>query len=50
MEVAFIDMHALCNNLTPETYNITLNHEACIFNETTGKYDLNTVLINDVRT
>lgn len=50
MDVALLDMHTLCDNMTTENYNITPHHEACKFNETTGKYDLNQVLINDVRT
>lgn len=40
----------ICDNLTPETYNITTDHEVCKFNETTGKYDLNITVINEVRT
>ena len=39
-----------CKDITPETYNITKNHELCIYNETTGKYDLNITLINEVIT
>jgi hypothetical protein len=50
MEIAITDIQNTCNNLTPETYNITQYHEACKFNETTGKYDLNITVINDVRT
>lgn len=50
MEIAITDIQATCDNLTPETYNITQYHEACKYNETTGKYDLNITVINDVRT
>ena len=44
IEVSVTDQTTVCDNLTPENYNITPNHESCKFNETTGKYDLNWVL------
>lgn len=50
MENAIIEIQGICNNMTPETYNITKNHEACKFNETTGKYDLNITILNEVWT
>jgi len=49
-ELAITDIWTVCDNMTPETYNITKYHEVCKFNETTGKYDLNITVINDVRT
>jgi hypothetical protein len=49
MENTIMDLQGVCDNMTPETYNITKNHEACKFNETTGKYDLNITVLADVR-
>jgi hypothetical protein len=34
------ELQTICKNMTPEKYDITPNHEACVFNETTKKYDL----------
>lgn len=50
MEDAILEIKGVCDNMTQETYNLTPNHEACKYNETTGRYDLNITVINDVRT
>lgn len=50
MENAILEINGVCDNMTPETYNITPDHAMCKYNETTGKYDLNITVINDVRT
>lgn len=50
MENAILEIKGVCDNMTPETYNITPDHAMCKYNETTGKYDLNITVLNEAWT
>jgi hypothetical protein len=34
---------SVCANLTPDTYNSTPHHEWCVFNDTTGRYEMGAI-------